>query len=90
MRKVKKNFDVVIAEVLPLVEFFLEDDISDDEAMQLLESEPPRRKAQQDGAADQWKQERSARILVCVWCCETGNIYFLRVFQERHSVVYDF
>ena len=52
---------VYFVEVLPLVEFFLEDDITDEEAMQLLESEPPRRKNpdKQDG----WRQETTARIL---------------------------
>ena len=50
-----------LTEVLPLVEFFLEDDITDEEAMQLLESEPPRRK--QDTRQDGWRQETSARIL---------------------------
>ena len=53
--------DVCFVEVLPLVEFFLEDDISDEEAMQLLESELPRRK--QDTRQDGWRQETNARIL---------------------------
>ena len=59
----KTNAKIIFAclvEVLPLVEFFLEDDITDEEAMQLLESEPPRRKNpdKQDG----WRQETTARI----------------------------
>ena len=48
--------------MLPLVEFFLDEDIEDDEAMQLLDSEPPRRnksKQKQDG----WRQEATDRIL---------------------------
>ncbi len=53
---------VSFTEVLPLVEFFLDEDIEDEEAMQLLESEPPRRnknKQKQDG----WRQEATDRIL---------------------------
>ena len=52
---------VCFVEVLPLVEFFLEDDITDEEAMQLLESEPPRRKT--DDKQGGWRQETTARIL---------------------------
>ena len=56
---------VYVVEVLPLVEFFLEDDITDEEAMTLLESEPPRRKnpAGQGKQTDGWRQETTARIL---------------------------
>ena len=73
------NKPCLFTEVLPLVEFFLEDDISDEEALQLLESEPPRRKPQQK--QDGWRQETSARILVIIDVQEfnLSNYALLRV-----------
>ena len=77
MLRVKgSNVCVCFVEVLPLVEFFLDNDITDEEAMQLLESEPPKRKNpdKQDG----WRQETTARILKHVQRVKTyvAEIYF--------------
>jgi hypothetical protein len=41
-------------EVLPLVEFFISDDITDPEAVSLLELEPPRREKKN------WRETRSS------------------------------
>ena len=47
-----------LTEVLPLVEFFLEEGITDDEALHLLDSEPPRKKEKDD-----WKEMQMGSIL---------------------------
>ena len=47
------------AEVLPLVEFFLEEDIPDDEALQLLELEPQRKDPKEK---QKWKESNSSRM----------------------------
>ena len=44
--------------MLPLVEFFLEDDITDEEALTLLDSEVPRKKEK-----DEWKETNLSSIL---------------------------
>ena len=79
----KANAKLIFAclvEVLPLVEFFLEDDITDEEAMQLLESEHPRRKNpdKQDG----WRQETTARILKRV---QRVNTYITEILETTGS-----
>ena len=48
----------LFTEVLPLVEFFLEQDITDEEAVHLLDSEAPRKKEK-----DEWKETAMGSIL---------------------------
>ena len=51
----------VLTEVLPLVEFYLEDDITDEEAQNLLDLAPPRDdKRNRDR---QWREDRIGSIL---------------------------
>ena len=52
-------FKFPYSEVLPLVEFFLEEDITDEEAVLLLDSEPPRKKEK-----DEWKESAMGSILL--------------------------
>ncbi|KAJ8046678.1 hypothetical protein HOLleu_05441 [Holothuria leucospilota] len=44
-------------DVLPLVEFVLEDGLGDEEAVQLIQMEPPRKKS-----ADKWKEQSSGNM----------------------------
>ena len=48
------------AEVLPLVEFLLEDGITDEEAVQCIEQEPPRKKKDNSGG---WQEADMGGIL---------------------------
>ena len=51
--------------MLPLVEFYLEDDITDEEAQNLLDMAPPRDdKRNRDS---QWREDRMGSILVWAW-----------------------
>ena len=52
---------LMFTEVLPLVEFFLEDGMTDEEAVHILDMSVPKKKKERS-----WKENRMSRIL---WFC---------------------
>jgi hypothetical protein len=59
-----------LTEVLPLVEFFLEEDINDDEANSLLDLEP----AAKDKDKNSWQESNIGSILPYNTTGCTGNV----------------
>ena len=53
-------FDLCLTEVLPLVEFVLEDGITDEEAVQVLDLSIPKQKKEDK----KWHESRMGRILL--------------------------
>ena len=72
---------VYITEVLPLVEFYIADEISDKEAVQLLDLEPLKKEKQK---TDGWKQDNNDSIFVML--CGVMMSYLKVLSEVCHDV----
>ena len=62
-----------ILEVLPLVEFVIESDITDEEAVRLIEAAPPEEKSASNPNYDGWKETASGNTQTLMFE-DTANI----------------